>query len=249
MYHRRAVKRYGENNLEADPNWIKQVLLLKKGETPPSGAEAIDKIALRNELRLQKADVELWLKTLNTEMSRIDKNWKSNYSDYKSARVAMKGAYEELGGWDSLTFQDKGIAARWFIVDDDKIDEMCDLNGRLLTGNDFNFNSTTARQKRFSTALNFLRNVLEKDDLNSIIYDIKENRYVEDYINYGIEGTMKTNYQGETDSEGLFDYVKETSETEYKKNSLASRISTPKFDYTVQEVVDKVYDILDIGDY
>jgi len=70
------------------------------------------------------------------------------------------------------------------------------------------------------------------------------------YITYGQEGTMKTNYKGETDKPGIFDFVAGTpagvAAFGYR---MVDVITQPKDGLTADQVAAMVLDILDNGNY
>lgn len=251
MITRRAVKRYGVNQYGADPNWIEDVRVIKKGETPPSGFEEVLKVdEYESLIKYQSPAINAWkLENSTKDILLIDNSWSDNFTDYNQARKELKAKVVEAGGFSALSYSEQFVAAKWFAVNDDEIDTIFSLTEKLKNAVFFGTESMNSRKNRYGAVYIFVRNVLSRDELNNIADDMDSYGFVSSYVSRGREGTVSVNYQGDSDPEGLYDYILGTVGTSFENINMISRINAPKYGLTPQDVVNKVYDIFENGNY
>ena len=134
------------------------------------------------------------------------------------------------------------IAARWFVVDQDKRSEIYSLDEQVSLGMAFHNNSVKARESRFKVASTEIYNRFTRQQQVSIVGVVESNALPKLYVQYGIEGTL------EGDVPGLFDYLEARDNTPYSGIGLAAQPFQPQ-GATMAQVVDSVMSILASGLY
>lgn len=173
----------------------------------------------------------------------IDNNWNQDYSDYKSARVALYVAMMTKGGFNNLSDEEKRIASKWFIVERTERSSVHTLQEQVTNGKWFDSNSKEARRQRFSVAMSEIYNRLTKEEVFQVL-SAMGNDIVEKYITYGTEGTVEGDL-----IEGLFDYIEARNGTAWSATGLAVQTFIPSGMANCSELATKLMDILKNGNY
>jgi len=173
----------------------------------------------------------------------IDQDWNKNYSDFKSARVALYVAMMTKGGFNSLSLEEKKIASKWFIVERTERGSVHSLQEQVINGKWFDSNSKEARRQRFSVAMSEIYNRLTKEEVFQVLSTMG-NDIVEKYITYGTEGTVEGDL-----IEGLFDYIEARNGTSWSATGLAAQSFTPTGMSNCSELATKLMDVLKNGNY
>lgn len=174
-----------------------------------------------------------------SKLNDIHQNWKSKYTDYKSARADM-GYQVAVSGWSNMTSIEKKIASQWFVVGAAQRNEVYTIEEQSLHGKTFNANSIVARQKRYQAAVSEVYNRLQKSEINVIISEIPTMSF--SYINYGREGTT------EGDGEGFFDYLYGRSGSCYAGSGFINKPYAPS-GLSMSGLTDKIMKVFKSGIY
>jgi hypothetical protein len=185
--------------------------------------------------------------------------WQVGQLDFKKAREFSKTWMVNEGGFNNLDVEGKINACWWFITTTTEALTFYQeqgytaeeaLNIRVGDSVIFNRYSLKARRNRYDASSVYLRNFIETTELNVIGQDIITYQLEITYVEYGREGTMKTNYDGVPDQLGMFDYVTGSqSWINAGYPTFGSRITTPLHGVTVQDIINKLMQILDEGVY
>jgi hypothetical protein len=168
------------------------------------------------------------------------------YNDYKQKRKAIINKVAELG-FENLTYEDRIVAAEMFALPVEQIDKVLTLEEKIAAGKPFNLNSIASREARLEAAMRYARNVIPYEDLIGISTELDQYGLENLYVKKGLEGTMMVNYEGRADSTGLFDYLFGTGG--FTGAGLPSKNIVFLYNLTLQEVTDKLTDILVDGNY
>jgi hypothetical protein len=185
--------------------------------------------------------------------------WQVGQLDFKKARVFSKNWMDNEGGFNSLNDGDKLKACWWFIPTTTEALTFYQEQGytaeealNIRVGDSIIFNqySMKSRRTRYDASSIYLRNFLNSTDLNLVGQDIITYQLEITYVEYGREGTMKTNYDGVPDQLGMFDYVTGSQNwIDAGHPTFSSRITTPLHGVIIQDIINKLMQILDEGIY
>ena len=124
------------------------------------------------------------------------------------------------------------------------------LSKKIANSIVFNAKSKASRSQRYSALFVYIRNVLDRANLDIISEDLATFKFVDTYIELGREGSMKINYEGLQDKIGLFDYIQGTTEwTDNNYPTFEERMGTPLYGITPEEVISTCLNIIDNGNY
>lgn len=156
-----------------------------------------------------------------TTLQNIDSNWRSNFPDYKAARVAMYIAMLTVGGFENLSLADKEIASRWFIVGRLERNSVHTTEQQIVNGLIYHESSVEARKHRFNACITEVYNRLDDDQIKEVMIAMDFSKTVYAYIDLGQEGTLEGN------PEGLFDYIEARSGTSWVTTGLKAQNYVP----------------------
>lgn len=251
---RLIIKRYGSNILGADPDWVEQKRFIRKADSTPSGWEDVTRSEAKRLIEAQKEDESVWRDSVYTEIVRLQE---SDYNDYKQAREALK-AMVAAKPFNTCNFLEKQKICEWFLVSPSEmigfyttemglsVDQALEL--KIHNSVDFNKKSVESRFNRFNKAFHIARNIVDRNDLEVIKEDLLLYNFKATYVELGIEGTMKVNYEGVADGLGFFDYLQGTQNwIDAGRSTFESRLQTPFIGPTKTELIAQLMDILDNG--
>lgn len=163
------------------------------------------------------------------------KSWSeigSAYYDYNFCRSQIALLSSTIG-WTGLTADEKIIAAKYFVVDKTKRDEVLTENQQVEFWSLLVTNSQDSRYKRWESAKQYISYKLSPLDASDLGKSTSE--LCSDYINYNIITKTKDGISG------LFDYLK--GEGDYVGSGY------PTKSYWTQVDQDKIMDVLENGNY
>lgn len=161
--------------------------------------------------------------------------------DYKFKRTKIAQIVASKG-WDNLSYQEKEIASRWFVVEAAKRSQIHTMDEQVGLGVTFHKCSVEARVARYEAASSEVYNRLSRPEQISLVGDVEKYGLPHLYTEYGIEGTL------EGDVEGLFDYLEGREDTKWAGSGLLQKDFTPS-GVTMEHLVDKVMSVLVSGLY
>jgi len=162
--------------------------------------------------------------------------------DYKVVRRVMSNIVA-TSGFINLTSIEKRIASRWFVLPAHFRIQVHTIEEQITNGRVFHRRSIRARTTRLQQSKMEIWNRLTHDQLQEIIGDVHADNIESQYIDFGVEGTIKGDY------EGVFDFVVGTSGTQYENRGLVNYPYTPSGMANMRELSDRIIDILDNGNY
>jgi hypothetical protein len=174
----------------------------------------------------------------------IDETWKTSYSDYKTARVALYLSMISKGGWENLSPEEKIIASKWFIVGRSERNQVHSTEDQIINGLTYNSNSIRARKQRLTQCMMEVYNRLDDNQIKSVMSTMDFSRTTYAYTEVGMEGVLS----GDT-VEGLFDYINSTSGTSWSSSGLRTQSYTPVGYDNCSQLSDRLLDILINGNY
>jgi hypothetical protein len=161
--------------------------------------------------------------------------------DYKFIRAKI-GKAAATSGWDQLSYQEKEIAARWFVVDATKRDEIYSTEEQVCLGVHFHKHSVESRAARYKVATSEIYNRLSRPQQTVIVGQVEGSALPKLYIQYGIEGTV------EGDIPGLFDYLLGRENSPWEGSGLLQKSFVPS-GISMEQLVDNVMNVLVSGIY
>ncbi len=162
--------------------------------------------------------------------------------DYKFTRRVMKNIVA-TSGFNNLRPAERRIASRWFVLPGYLRLRVHTLEEQMANGRIFHRKSIQARTTRLRQAKMEIWNRLTHAESQEIIGDFNAENLENQYIDFGVEGTIKG------DHEGILDFVVGTSGTQYEHRGLADQIYQPSGMADMKELSDRIIDILERGNY